>query len=237
MRPGGPARGLPGALPAPALRRPGAPRRRRPRARAGAQADHRRRADGRARRLGPGRDPQPDEPTSRGSSAWPISSSPTTFRWCAMSRQAGDHVSRPHRRAGRLRAIFERRRPSLHAGPARPRRAQARPGQPARRWSRSGRGAEPGAPAPGCEFHTRCPFAQDKCRAVAPDYKEVAPGRFASCHFPFPDPADAKAVGPGAMPRHGAMTTGGPRRSGLGWNEGASGSATAPTRSGPGYDT
>ncbi len=46
----------------------------------------------------------------------------------------------------------------------------------------------------GCEFHTRCPFAVDRCRAEAPDYKEVAPGHFASCHFPFPSPADAKPL-------------------------------------------
>ena len=39
----------------------------------------------------------------------------------------------------------------------------------------------------GCEFHTRCPFARDKCRTQAPPYREVEPGRFASCHFPFPD--------------------------------------------------
>jgi peptide/nickel transport system ATP-binding protein len=55
----------------------------------------------------------------------------------------------------------------------------------------------------GCEFHTRCPFAQEKCLNEAPEYKEVAPGHFASCHFPFPDPADAKAVGRHAMPENG----------------------------------
>ena len=43
----------------------------------------------------------------------------------------------------------------------------------------------------GCEFHTRCPFAQDRCRNQAPPYQEVEPGRFTSCHFPFP-----KGVGP-----------------------------------------
>ena len=40
----------------------------------------------------------------------------------------------------------------------------------------------------GCEFHTRCPFAEDKCRNEAPAYREIEPGRFASCHFPFPRP-------------------------------------------------
>lgn len=52
----------------------------------------------------------------------------------------------------------------------------------------------------GCEFHTRCPFMQQKCLDEAPAYREVAPGHWASCHFPFPDPADAKAVSKGAMP-------------------------------------
>ncbi|MBT5435390.1 MAG: ABC transporter ATP-binding protein [Rhodospirillaceae bacterium] len=56
----------------------------------------------------------------------------------------------------------------------------------------------------GCEFHTRCPFAQAKCLAEAPEYKEVSPGHWASCHFPFPDPADAKAVGIRAMPETGS---------------------------------
>ena len=39
----------------------------------------------------------------------------------------------------------------------------------------------------GCEFHTRCSFAQAKCREEPPVYQEVAPGRFTSCHFPFPN--------------------------------------------------
>lgn len=40
---------------------------------------------------------------------------------------------------------------------------------------------------PGCEFHTRCPFVRDRCKTQAPVYREVERGRFASCHFPFPD--------------------------------------------------
>ncbi|MDG2482009.1 MAG: hypothetical protein P8Q36_14260, partial [Alphaproteobacteria bacterium] len=46
--------------------------------------------------------------------------------------------------------------------------------------------------------------AQAKCLAEAPEYKEVSPGHWASCHFPFPDPADAKAVGIRAMPETGS---------------------------------
>ncbi len=46
----------------------------------------------------------------------------------------------------------------------------------------------------GCEFHTRCPFARDICREVAPAYTEVEKDRWTSCHFPFPDPADMRPV-------------------------------------------
>jgi peptide/nickel transport system ATP-binding protein len=35
----------------------------------------------------------------------------------------------------------------------------------------------------GCVFHPRCKYAQDRCRAEEPHLREVAPGRFASCHF------------------------------------------------------
>ncbi|MDE0046054.1 MAG: ABC transporter ATP-binding protein, partial [bacterium] len=49
----------------------------------------------------------------------------------------------------------------------------------------------------GCEFHTRCPFAREKCRSEAPVLRTVAPGRMASCHFPFPNPAEAGTSGSG----------------------------------------
>ena len=38
---------------------------------------------------------------------------------------------------------------------------------------------------PACEFHTRCPFAQSRCREEAPRLREVAPGRLVRCHFPL----------------------------------------------------
>lgn len=37
---------------------------------------------------------------------------------------------------------------------------------------------------PGCEFHTRCPFAEPRCRAEAPAYRPIAPDRHVRCHFP-----------------------------------------------------
>jgi oligopeptide/dipeptide ABC transporter ATP-binding protein len=38
-------------------------------------------------------------------------------------------------------------------------------------------------PPPGCHFHTRCPFAEERCRVEEPALKEVAPGHVVSCHL------------------------------------------------------
>ncbi len=38
-------------------------------------------------------------------------------------------------------------------------------------------------PPSGCRFHTRCPFAQDRCRTEAPALRRLGPGHEASCHF------------------------------------------------------
>src|SRR5207253_10119407 len=38
-------------------------------------------------------------------------------------------------------------------------------------------------PPAGCRFHTRCPYAFDRCRIEVPAMKEVAPGHFAACHL------------------------------------------------------
>ena len=35
----------------------------------------------------------------------------------------------------------------------------------------------------GCVFHTRCPYATDKCRQCAPEMKEVKPGHRVACHL------------------------------------------------------
>jgi oligopeptide/dipeptide ABC transporter ATP-binding protein len=37
----------------------------------------------------------------------------------------------------------------------------------------------------GCRFHTRCPYAQERCFAEVPEFRELAPGHFAACHFPL----------------------------------------------------
>lgn len=35
----------------------------------------------------------------------------------------------------------------------------------------------------GCRFHTRCPYATDRCSEEEPQFKEIAPGHFAACHL------------------------------------------------------
>ncbi len=35
----------------------------------------------------------------------------------------------------------------------------------------------------GCRFHTRCPFAKPRCKEEKPDWREIAPEHFVSCHF------------------------------------------------------
>ena len=35
----------------------------------------------------------------------------------------------------------------------------------------------------GCHFHTRCPYAEERCRVEEPKLKEVAPGHLAACHL------------------------------------------------------
>ncbi|CCV12205.1 ABC transporter ATP-binding protein [Mesorhizobium sp. STM 4661] len=37
----------------------------------------------------------------------------------------------------------------------------------------------------GCEFHTRCPIARDRCKAEAPAYRKIGADRMVRCHFPL----------------------------------------------------
>ena len=38
-------------------------------------------------------------------------------------------------------------------------------------------------PPSGCRFHTRCPFATEKCKLEEPALRELAKNHFVSCHF------------------------------------------------------
>ena len=38
-------------------------------------------------------------------------------------------------------------------------------------------------PPAGCHFHTRCPYAEERCRVESPELREVSPGHTVSCHL------------------------------------------------------
>jgi oligopeptide/dipeptide ABC transporter ATP-binding protein len=38
-------------------------------------------------------------------------------------------------------------------------------------------------PPPGCHFHTRCPYAVDRCKSEEPALREVKPGQLVACHL------------------------------------------------------
>jgi oligopeptide/dipeptide ABC transporter ATP-binding protein len=41
-------------------------------------------------------------------------------------------------------------------------------------------------PPSGCHFHTRCPYAVQRCREESPPLREIAPGRLVACHLRGP---------------------------------------------------
>ena len=43
--------------------------------------------------------------------------------------------------------------------------------------------ADPSNPPSGCYFHPRCRYAKDLCKTKAPEYREIEPDHFVSCHF------------------------------------------------------
>ena len=38
-------------------------------------------------------------------------------------------------------------------------------------------------PPSGCHFHTRCPYAEERCRVEPPELREISPGQFSACHL------------------------------------------------------
>ena len=41
----------------------------------------------------------------------------------------------------------------------------------------------PANPPSGCKFHTRCPYATERCKQEIPEQKEIEPGHFVTCHL------------------------------------------------------
>ncbi|HEV2334866.1 MAG TPA: dipeptide ABC transporter ATP-binding protein, partial [Stellaceae bacterium] len=52
----------------------------------------------------------------------------------------------------------------------------------------------PISPPPGCRFHTRCPYAFERCSKEEPEMREILPGQFAACHLRDAGPAPAAAA-------------------------------------------
>ena len=62
----------------------------------------------------------------------------------------------------------------------------------------SGEVPSPMSPPPGCRFHTRCPSAQERCRAEEPALDDDGAGHAAACHFWRELPPFERLVEPGA---------------------------------------
>ena len=41
----------------------------------------------------------------------------------------------------------------------------------------------PANPPKGCRFHTRCPYATERCKTEVPVYREYEPEHFTACHL------------------------------------------------------
>ena len=57
------------------------------------------------------------------------------------------------------------------------------PTAPSRRIILQGEVPSPIRPPPGCHFHTRCPYAEPRCRRDVPVMRQVAPGHTVACHL------------------------------------------------------
>jgi oligopeptide transport system ATP-binding protein len=53
-------------------------------------------------------------------------------------------------------------------------------------------------PPPGCHFHTRCPYAEARCRIEAPALQPLEPGHLVACHLRVPPAAGGAGPVPSA---------------------------------------
>src|SRR5262249_39847693 len=65
-----------------------------------------------------------------------------------------------------------------------------------RRIILAGEAPTPTTPPPGCHFHTRCPYAEARCKVEVPVMREVKPGHFVACHLREVEGAVAPPVRP-----------------------------------------
>ena len=56
------------------------------------------------------------------------------------------------------------------------------PTRKAKRMILEGEVANPAHPPSGCYFHPRCPYATELCKKEAPQWREISPEHFVSCH-------------------------------------------------------
>jgi len=57
------------------------------------------------------------------------------------------------------------------------------PGARSKRIVLQGDVPSPIKPPSGCHFHTRCPYAEARCRTEAPVLKDAGPDRMVACHL------------------------------------------------------
>lgn len=58
----------------------------------------------------------------------------------------------------------------------------------------------PISPPSGCPFHTRCPYAIERCKEVVPSLREIKRNHFAACIRISPEYPDIDQVAPGEAP-------------------------------------
>ena len=147
------------------------------------KAHHRRRAGLGARRVDPGAGHQPaDGPAARHAALLPVH--------LAQPGRGGAHQP-PHRGdvSGAHRRVHRQDHP-VHASrciptPRRCWRPCRCPTPPSSAPSVSCRATCRARmkPPPGCHFHTRCPYAEARCKVDVPALREVEPGHQVACHL------------------------------------------------------